>query len=235
MTNWRARVVDRSVERAAASPGDRRTPESIARRALRPTTGMVKAAMELAEERGGASFTVQDVLLRAGVSLQTFYRHFPGKDELILAVIEESVCAQTASYRREIAGIEDPVARVEFIVKAPFLGGKRRSLSPMIVREHLRLMEDHAREVRAADDSYREVLREAIEAAQAAHRFAGVDAAEESEMIMALVLTRYHNFVLGVVARSATKEAEHVWRFCLAALDRPRSGDGGGSRRGRRG
>jgi AcrR family transcriptional regulator len=220
MSNWRTRVVDRSVERAAASPGDRRTPESIAKRALRPTTEMVQAAMELAEERAGESFTVQDVLLRADVSLQTFYRYFQGKDELILAVIEESVSEQTTSYRREIAGIEDPVARVEFVVKAPFLSEKERPLSPMIVREHLRLMEHYAREVRGADDSYRELLREAIEAAQAAARFPGVDAADESELIMSFILTRYHNLILGVVPGSATEEAEHVWTFCCAALSR---------------
>jgi AcrR family transcriptional regulator len=222
-SNWRDRVVDRSVERSAASPGDRRTPESVAMRALRPSTRMVHAAMELAEERGGASFTVQDVLLRAGVALQTFYRYFPGKDELLLAVIEESVSEQTASYRRDIARIDDPVARVEFVVKAPFLAGKKRPLSPMIVREHLRLMEHYALEVRRADDSYRDLLREAIDAAKVAGRFGGVDAAEESELIMSLVLTRYHSRILGVVAGTAIHEAEHVWLFCYAALRRHES------------
>jgi AcrR family transcriptional regulator len=181
---------------------------------------MVQAAMARAEERGGAAFTVQDVLLRADVSLQTFYRYFRGKDELILAVIEESVSEQSASYRREIAGLGDPVDRVEFMVKAPFLGGRQPPLSPMIVREHLRLMENHAREVRGADDSYRELLREAIEAAQAVGRFPGVDAGDESELIMSFILTRYHNLILGVVTGSAIQEADHVWTFCCAGLSR---------------
>ena len=152
--------------------------------------------------------------------MQTFYRHFQGKDELLLAIIEESVTARTAIYREQAAGLDDAVARLELFVNGPFSTARKTGLSPMIVREHLRLMERYAREVRAADDSYRELLKETIEAAQAGGRFPGVDAADESELIMALVLTRYHNLVLGVVSRTPAEEGRHIWSFCLAALSR---------------
>jgi len=223
-SNWRERVVARSVQRAASSPRDRRSRDSIARRALRPTTKMVHVAVELAQERGLDSFTVQDVLKRADVSIQTFYRHFDSKDELLLAVLEEAVTAQAAEYRRRISQLRDPVARVEYVVKAPFLGRIDRRLSPLIVREHLHLMERYAREVRAADESYRELLREAIVDAQDAGHFKNVGAADEAELIMALVLTRYHNLLLRVVTRSASSEAEHLWEFCRAALTRGEDG-----------
>src|SRR5271155_3333619 len=93
-SNWRVRVIDRSFERAAASSGDRRTPDAIARRALRSSSRLVVAALELAEEVDSSSFTVQDVLDRADISLQTFYRHFQNKDELLLAVMEEAISTQ---------------------------------------------------------------------------------------------------------------------------------------------
>jgi AcrR family transcriptional regulator len=217
---WKSRVVERSVQRAAASPGDRRTPESIARRALKPTTRMIEAAMQLAEEAGLASFTVQDVLARADVSLQTFYRHFSSKEELLLAVLEETVANGSARYREEAARYEDPVARTECVVKGPLLHHLDQPTSAMGVREHLRLMERHGREVREADEPYHQLVRETIEAAQAAGCFVGVDASDEAELIMALVLSRYQNVVLGVVRRSAEEEAEHLWLFVSAALTR---------------
>jgi hypothetical protein len=37
---------------------------------------------------------------------------------------------------------------------------------------------------------------------------------------MSIVLSRYHNLVLGVVTHSFAREAEHVWSFCHAALCR---------------
>lgn len=181
---------------------------------------MVEVAVQLAEERGLDSFTVQDVLKRADVSIQTFYRHFDSKDELLLAVLEEAVAGKAAEYRKKIAPMSDPVARVEYVVKAPFLGRIDRRLSPLVVREHLRLMEGYAREVRAADESYRELLREVIVEAQEAGHFVGVDAADEAELIMAVVLSRYHNLLLRVVTHSASFEAEHLWAFCRAALAR---------------
>ena len=108
--HWQDRVVSRSVERAAASPGDRRSPESVARRALKPATKMVAAATGLLDETGSSSFTVQDVLAHADTSVQTFYRHFSSKDELLLAVLEEIVSASTDAFRVKsgATGIRSP-------------------------------------------------------------------------------------------------------------------------------
>ena len=66
----------------------------------------------------------------------------------------------------------------------------------MLIHEHLRLMNEYASEVHAADQPYHALLVEAIEAAQAAGRFRGIKASGEAEMIMALVLARIHNVVL---------------------------------------
>jgi AcrR family transcriptional regulator len=220
---WKTRVIERSVERAAASSGDRRSYNSIAERALRPTRRIVEAATELAQETNGKPFTVQDVLDRANVSLQTFYRHFGSKDDLLLAVIEESVTTSAEAYRAKALKLSDPVARVESVVKAPFARDGTR-LSATITREHLRLLESHAREVRSADDPYRRLLAEMIAAAQDAGRFPGVDANEEADMIMGLVLARYHSLVLGVARHSFAREAVHIWSFCVGALSRGEAG-----------
>lgn len=220
-SNWRVRVIGRSFERAAASSGDRRTPDAIARRALRSSTRLVDAALELAEQVDCSSFTIQDVLDRANVSLQTFYRHFQGKDELLLAVMEEAISTQTEKWSRTAQRIGDDVGRVRFIVKAPFSRPEMRG-SRAIVLEHVRLslMQHYAPELRAADTSYLMLLAGAIRAAQVSGRFPGVDVEEEAELIMDLVLARYHGLVTGLTQRSHIREGNHVWAACFAALRR---------------
>jgi AcrR family transcriptional regulator len=213
------RVVARSVERAAASPRDRRTHSSIAQRALRPATRIVQAATDLSHQGETASFTVQEVIERADVSLQTFYRHFGGKDDLILALIEEEVARGAEGYRKRAARLDDPVARVESVVKGPFSRGRPRDAG-MVPREHIRLLDTHAREVWAADAPYRNLLAETIRAAQEAGQFLGVDPDEEAAMITTLVLSRFHQLVLGAEPRSFAREATHIWAFCFAALSR---------------
>lgn len=219
---WKDRVVERSVQRAEASPGDRRTYDSIARRALRPATRIVQAALELSREADARSLTVQEVIERADVSLQTFYRHFQSKDDLILAVIEEEVAAGAEGYRKKALRLDDPVSRVEAIVKGPFSGMDRPSSSSAVPREHLRLLDTRASDVWAADAPYRDLLSEMIKSAQASGRFVGVDADEEADMITTLVLNRFHSIVLGAQRRSYAREASHIWAFCLAALNRER-------------
>jgi AcrR family transcriptional regulator len=213
------RVVARSVERAAASPRDRRTQTSIAQRALRPATRIVQAATELSRQGATASFTVQDVIERADVSLQTFYRHFGGKDDLILAVIEEEVARGAEGYRKRAARLDDPIARVESVIKGPFTRGSRQDPG-MVTREHIRLLDTRAREVWAADAPYRNLLAETLLTAQEAGQFPGVDPHEEADMITTLVLARFHQLVLGAETRSFAREATHIWSFCLAALSR---------------
>ena len=218
--HWQDRVVSRSVERAAASPGDRRSRESVARRALKPATKMVAAATELLEETGSSSFTVLDVVARADTSLQTFYRHFSGKDELLLAVLEEVVCASTEVFRVRARRNQHPVGRLEIVVKGPFKTTGPVGRDRLIVREHLRLVEHYPDEVRLADLPFKELVADAIRAAQANGRFPGIDADDEAELINDFVRVRFHGMTLGTVRWSRATEAEMVWNFCLGGLSR---------------
>ena len=49
--------------------------------------------------------------------------------------------------------------------------------------------------------------------------YKGVDPADEAELIMALVLSRYHNLLLRAKTRSASSEAEHIWDFSPSRAD----------------
>src|SRR6478672_5443503 len=75
-TGWQNRARDRTV------------PDTRARDVERMER-CIAAARELANETSSASFTVAQVAARAEVSLKAFYRCFPGKDELLLALLED--------------------------------------------------------------------------------------------------------------------------------------------------
>lgn len=82
--------------------------------AIRDTRArIVAAAMELFWEKGYGSTSIADILGRAGVNSGSLYHYFPGKQDLLVAVLE--------SYRDGIGpmlldpvweGVEDPLERV---------------------------------------------------------------------------------------------------------------------------
>ena len=97
---WAARAADRSpsVQRSRA-------------RSVQQARVIVEAARRLIDEKG-ENFTTQELIKEAGVALQTFYRHFGSKDELLLAVLEENV-EQGVDEMEAIAAREsDPVEQL---------------------------------------------------------------------------------------------------------------------------
>ncbi len=87
-------------------------------------TRLVLAAMRLFWEKGYGSTSVADVLQKAGVNSGSLYHFFPGKQELLLAVLDE----YHGGIRQMLiepawAGIADPIERVFAL-----LGRYRQSL-----------------------------------------------------------------------------------------------------------
>ena len=69
-------------------------------------------------------FTVKQVADRAGIAVQTVYRHFGSKDELVLAVLEESL-AVGCDYISEVTdAITDPLDRSEQIIRIAILAAR---------------------------------------------------------------------------------------------------------------
>jgi AcrR family transcriptional regulator len=103
---WREQAVARSLDSARARA------ESRVQRFL-------DAALELmAESTTGKEFTVQEVVERSGQSLRSFYQYFGGKQELLLALFEESVRTTAEGLRERIADEVDPLERLHrFVVE----------------------------------------------------------------------------------------------------------------------
>lgn len=96
---WRARVVGRSLAPAA---------EKAVQRGQR----LLSAASRLILRSGGDDFTVQKVASEAGLTLRAFYQHFAGKDDLLIALIEESQLVMARLLTRHAARFEDPLERI---------------------------------------------------------------------------------------------------------------------------
>ena len=103
-SSWRQQAVERRLDPA------RLRAESRVQRFL-------DAAFEVMRDCGSAAdFTVQEVVERSGQSLRSFYQYFGGKQELLLALFEESVVSTAEHLQQEVSAIGDPVERLHALV-----------------------------------------------------------------------------------------------------------------------
>lgn len=98
-TDWQQRVVGRSLRSA--------TERSVDRGAR-----LIAAAGVVLERAGGGDITVQDVADEAGQSLRTLYQYFASKDDLLLALFEESMRAYARLLERAVADLDEPLDRL---------------------------------------------------------------------------------------------------------------------------
>jgi AcrR family transcriptional regulator len=202
-----------------------------------PRAAIVAAARRLIDQKGEA-FTTQELIKEAGVALQTFYRQFGGKDQLLLAVITELIAEGCAVFAEQARGLDDPVARLEFYVKRS-VGAftvPAASLSPgFVATEHLRLHQMFPHEIAAATRPFVDMIQPDLERATAEGLVASADPETDAWLITHLVMTVFHHYAfMPDDPRSATI-ADDVWRFCLRAVggspNTPRRGARGRRRR----
>src|ERR1700683_3289560 len=101
---WRQRAVDRST-RAAKLRAEQRVQRYL------------DAAQAVITDKGSTDFTVQDVVERSSQSLRSFYQHFDGKHELLLALFEDALRRATGQIRAAAAGQPDPLERIRGAVQ----------------------------------------------------------------------------------------------------------------------
>jgi AcrR family transcriptional regulator len=97
--DWRSRVIDRSLGEAAD-------------RAVARGQAFITAARRLLLASGGEDFTMQQVASEAGLSLRALYQHFDGKDDLLVALVEESQVYFAQTIEDHISDVEDPLHRL---------------------------------------------------------------------------------------------------------------------------
>jgi len=87
----------------------RRT-ENVTRRLAARHTAIVAAARDVASEGGMAAVQIAPVAQRAGIAAGTVYRYFPGKTDLVAALIAEISEREIAAMRRAAAAAPGPLS-----------------------------------------------------------------------------------------------------------------------------
>jgi len=98
-SGWRQRAVSKSLSAARS-------------RAEQRVQGLLDAAFALIDEKGTTEFTIQEVVDRSKQSLRGFYQYFGGKDELIFALLEETVRESLEDLRDAVASESEPLERL---------------------------------------------------------------------------------------------------------------------------
>jgi TetR/AcrR family transcriptional regulator len=202
---------ERAAERSPAVQRSRR-------RTIAQAKQIVEAAEHLLETQGG-QFTTQQLVKEAGVALQTFYRYFSGKDELLLAVLEDLVAEGVREMARQAEGIADPIARLCFFVTRPIgLLENQPNANKVVTAEHWRLYQLFPVEVARTTKHFSDLLEPDIEAASLTGALNSVDPARDAATITKLVMAMVHHHAFMGLGDDVRVVNDHLWRFCLGAL-----------------
>jgi AcrR family transcriptional regulator len=181
---------------------------------------IVDAAQRLLHTHGDDGFTIQQLVDEAGVALQTFYRHFGGKDELLLALLDRSVAEFCSQLRAFTADVDDPIERLHVFVTRPlgFLRGGDTTDARAITHEHFRLYQLYPAEVARATSGFTGLVLEALEDACARGLATSPDPPRDAWMVQELVMTTFHHYSFTDLGPDADAVIDHLWRFCRAAI-----------------
>jgi len=199
---WQDRALDRTLADARA-----RDVERMER--------CVAAARDLASETSSAAFTVAQIATRAGLSLKSFYRCFPGKDELLLALIEDDSQIGARALAARVGRREHPEEGLHACVTELFAlisESGQLGYASVLVREHRRLSEHYPLELRVALAPLVELLVQHIEAAGGTR-----DPRRDAETMFRVILQGIDDVVVGRAA-DAREQAEYLWQFCWHGL-----------------
>src|SRR6266496_2039134 len=97
---WKQRAVERST-RAARLRAEQRVERFL------------DAAQAIITEKGTTDFTVQEVVDRSRQSLRSFYQHFDGKHELLLALFEDALHRAADQINAAASSHADPLDQLK--------------------------------------------------------------------------------------------------------------------------
>ena len=209
---WRQRAVAKSLSAARS-----RAEERVQR--------LLDAAFALIDEKGTTEFTIQEVVDRSGQSLRGFYQYFEGKDELLFALLEESIEEALVDLGEVAESETEPLARLRaFTIRlhewCEPIGAKRKRGShdrvPLSEFSMQLALKDPER-LAVVMVPISRMLIALIEAAIAHGDLAAVESRRASLLILQTVM--YGWFMNRLVPNQRARvSAEDAWEFCLHGL-----------------
>ena len=210
---WRQRAVARSLN-AARSRAEQRVQRFL------------DAAFSLIDEKGSTEFTIQEVIDRSKQSLRAFYQYFDGKDELLLALFEETVHEATDDLAAVVEANADPLDRLRAFTmrlhewcdpsEKPRKRGKHNRRP--IMEFSVQLAVQHPERVKNAMATISHTMVELIEAANSAGAIHVSDTRRAAALVEQTVMYSWFGNRLADNARNRITAAA-TWEFCLRGLN----------------
>ena len=179
---------------------------------------LVDASFGLIRETGALEPRVSEILRRAGLSNQAFYRHFRSKDELLLCVLEEGVRLLAGYLEHRMAQAHGTTAAVvgwlEGVLEQALQSEAAAATRPFAM-SRARLAELFPDEVLDSEEALIAPLRSALVSA-AEEGWPG-DPGRDAEALYLLAMGWLQRS-LARAEPSRREDAEHVVRFALGAL-----------------
>jgi AcrR family transcriptional regulator len=209
---WRQRAVSRSLN-AARSRAEQRVQRFL------------DAAFSLIDEKGTTEFTIQEVIDRSKQSLRGFYQYFDGKDELLLALFEETVHEATEDLRGVVESESDPFDALRaFTIRLhewcdPSEKPRRPSAHNRrpIMEFAVQLTVDHSDRVKAAMAPISKMMLKLVVDANAAGAINVADPRGAAALMQQTVMYSWFDNRLAGNSRSRLT-ADATWDFCLHGL-----------------
>ena len=209
---WRQRAVARSLN-AARSRAEQRIQRFL------------DAAFALMDEKGTTEFTIQEVIDRSKQSMRGFYQYFDGKDELLLALFEETIREASDDLHAVVASHSDPMDRLHaYVIRLhewcdPGAASRKRgSHNRRPINEFsVQLTVTHPDRVQAAMAPISRMLVELLDAAVAVGAIEVKDTRHTATLMQQTVMYSWLGNRLASNARRQVT-AEETWEFCLHGL-----------------
>jgi TetR/AcrR family transcriptional regulator len=183
---------------------------------------MLDAAGRLISAKGD-EFTTQELCAEAGVALQTFYRYFASKDELLLAVIGDAMTDACEHWTEAAAELPDPLTRLRYFITSTLdrLGGDGdgAATARFIVSTRWRLHRNYAEELAEAEKPFVDLLRGEVNAAIEVGLLNPPDPEWDPWFLAELARSVFHFYAFAPRLEGELELVkERLWRFCLTAL-----------------
>jgi AcrR family transcriptional regulator len=210
--SWRQRAVSRRLSAARS-------------RAEQRVQGFLDAAFDLIDAKGSTEFTIQEVVDRSKQSLRGFYQYFDSKDELLFALLEETVAESVEDIREAVAAASRPIDRLRaFTIRlhewcepldAPRKRGAHNRLP--ISEFSMQLAIKDPERVTGVMAPLSRLLIDLLDAAVAARAIKATDTGRAAVLIQQTVM---YSWLMNRLVHSPRMRvtAEQAWQFCLHGL-----------------
>ncbi len=209
---WRQRAVSKSLS-AARSRAEQRVQR------------LLGAAFALIDEKGTTEFTIQEVVDRSKQSLRGFYQYFDGKDELLFALLEETIRESLEDFREVVASESEPLERLRvFTIRLhewcePLGTRRKRGAHNRVPISEFSLqlaLKDPERLAAVMTP----ISRMLIELLDAAARDGAVQVSDTQRTALLIQQTVMYAWLMNRLVQNprARVTAEDAWEFCLHGL-----------------